>query len=467
MLLGAAVIIVPLTLVLGRGWQEDVRELMGMDSQTGWAIIAILLVGVVVAVLILVISRFIRGLGRMIVHFIQRWIPDRIAAIAGVVITAVIVVGLVQGFLLDPTVDALNSTFSVVNDGTEPGIVQPTVPERSGSQASLVSWDDLGIKGRDFIGSGPTREQISEFNGGIEAQEPIRVYVGLKSADSIEDRVDLAMQELDRTNAWDREYILVFATTGTGWVNPRGVDPLEYMHRGDTAIVALRYSYLPSFVQFIVDTEPAADSGRQMIAAVRARLDPLPADDRPKLLLYGESLGSYGTEQAFADVDDMIEQIDGATLVGPTFYNDIHTDLTGGREPESPFWRPVYDAGRHVRFAVDPADLTDPATEWAEPRIVYLQNSSDPITYFDIDLLWSQPAWLDDPRGPDVSSSMFWIPVVTFWQTVADLARAADVPAGHGHRYGANPADAWVAITMPDGWTDEDTNRLRAIIGHE
>jgi uncharacterized membrane protein len=466
LLIGATIVFVPSFLVLGRDWQEQVRDLMGMTSSEPWKWGAILVVSVIVAGLVLIISRLIRGLGRVIIRFIYRFVPRLVAQIVGVALTVVIVLGFIQGFVLDPLVSLLNSSFSVVNDGTSEGIVQPTNPERSGSPDSVVPWDSLGVKGRDFIGSGPSVAQIGDFTG-RESEVPIRVYVGLKSADSVEERVDLAMQELDRTGAWERDVLTVFTTTGTGWVDARAADPLEYMHNGDTALVALQYSYLPSWISFIVDQEKAAEAGRGMIEAVQERWSQLPPDSRPQLLLFGESLGSFGTESAFDDIDDMIANTDGALLVGPVFSNDIHSRVTDDREQGSPFWRPIYDAGGNVRFAVSPPDLDQPETDWSPSRIVYLQNSSDPITYWAPELLWKPPDWLDDPRGPDVSGDMSWVPIITFWQTAADMAFSTGVPAGHGHVYGANPVDAWAAIYTPEGWTAEANDRLRDIIGHE
>ena len=122
----------------------------------------------------------------------------------------------------------------------------------------------------------------------------------------------------------------------------------------------------------------------------------------------------------------------------------------------------MYKRGEHIRFAVDPADVSQPPTEWKTPRIVYLQNSSDPITYWKFDLIWRRPEWLNDPRGPDVSSRMFWAPVATFWGTLGDMVFSTGVPAGHD--YGANPVNAWAAITTPPGWTPEKTERLREIV---
>jgi len=129
----------------------------------------------------------------------------------------------------------------------------------------------------------------------------------------------------------------------------------------------------------------------------------------------------------------------------------------------------VVDDGESFRFAVAPEDLTDSSmyaaeSEWGPSRVVYLQNSSDPITYFNPDLIWSQPAWLQGERGPDVSDDMVWMPVVSFFQVAADMAFAMGVPAGHGHRYGSNVVEGWVQLSAPEGWSDDDTAALRELI---
>jgi uncharacterized membrane protein len=466
-LLIGAVVLVPLSLAVGAWWQNDVRHLMGMEPLAAWEWGVILLVALVTAAVLLLICRGVRGFARVLVRWIDRFLSRWVSVTIGVAVTTLVVIGLIQGFVLEPALAALNSAYSTVNDGTSEGVSQPTSSDRSGSPASLVPWDTLGVQGRDFTGVGaklgPTRQQLSDFNG-TRARDPIRVYVGLKSADSLDARVELAMRELDRTHAWSRKAIAVFTTTGTGWVDERAASPLEYMYNGDTALVGLQYSYLPSWISFLVDVQKAADAGSAMIHAVRSRLSTMPADSRPKLLLFGESLGSYGTEQAFANVKDLISSTDGALLVGPVFRNHLHNVVTDERESGSPFWRPVYDDGANIRFAVTPHDLAQPDTPWESPRVVYLQNSSDPITYWRFDLIWHRPEWLADPRGPDVSSHMFWVPVLTFWGTLGDMVFSTGVPPGHGHDYGANPVDAWAAITRPVGWTAEKTTRVRDIV---
>ena len=91
MLLGAAVVLVPLFLFLGRSWQNDVRKLMGMDGLAPWENLAILLVTVLMAALLLVLSRFVRGFARVVARLIDRVLPRRASVTIGVVLTVVLV----------------------------------------------------------------------------------------------------------------------------------------------------------------------------------------------------------------------------------------------------------------------------------------------------------------------------------------------------------------------------------------
>jgi uncharacterized membrane protein len=467
-LVGAAAVLVPLFLYLGAQWQETTRKLMGMEVLDSYEWLAMLLIAIIVATLFLFISRIVRGGSRILIRLLGRWIPRLVAQIAGVVIAAFLVIGFVQGFLFDGILSALNSTFSLADEGTSPGVEQPDSAMRSGGPGSLVPWDSLGVKGRDFAGDGwaPSVDDLTRF-AQRPAMEPIRAYVGLESADSLEDRVDLAVRELDRTDAFEREVLVIVTTTGTGWVDANVSNSIEYMYAGDSAIVALQYSYLPSWISFLVDRTKASEAGQAMIAAVTQRWNEYPPDDRAELLVFGESLGSYGSEHAFDDLDDMTSAVDGALLVGPTFVNPLRNEFTDERDSGSPEWLPVYKSGRVTRFATESDDFERPPGVWTAPRVAYLQNATDPISFFSLDLLWKQPDWLDDPRGPDVSPDMIWFPGVTFWQVAADLAFSTGVPDGHGHSYGANVADGWEAIVAPPGWTNADTDRLKTTLDRD
>jgi uncharacterized membrane protein len=328
-----------------------------------------------------------------------------------------------------------------------------------------VSWASLGNQGRSFVAGGPSPEQLRDFAGGTQPRPPIRVYAGLGSAPTSRERAALAVRELERTGAFSRKVLCVVTTTGTGWVDRLAVDPLEYMFDGDTALVGLQYSYLPSWLSFLVDKERAHEAGRDLFNAVYGAWSRLPAAQRPKLVVFGESLGSFGAESAFSGVDDIRNRVDGMLLVGPPNRNGLWRDIQADRDPGSPEVLPVYERGATVRFARQtPGDLAVPPDPWHAPRVVYLQHPSDPIVWWAPRLAVSRPDWLVEPPGPDRSVDMRWLPFVTFWQVTADMAFSTGVPAGHGHNYGASTVAAWVEIVPPAGWTPDRTATLTRII---
>ena len=191
----------------------------------------------------------------------------------------------------------------------------------------------------------------------------------------------------------------------------------------------------------------------------------LPLDDRPELLLFGESLGSFGAESAFSGADDIRNRVDGMLLVGPPNRNELWREFVADRDDGSTEILPRYENGTTIRFAREAAtDLDQPPTPWAAPRVAYLQHPSDPIVWWSPRLMLSRPDWLREPRGADVSPAIRWYPFVTFWQVTADMAFAVDAPDGHGHRYSADYADGWAELAQPPGWTDADTERLRQLL---
>ena len=279
------------------------------------------------------------------------------------------------------------------------------------------------------------------------------------------DRAALAVRDLERAGGFDRQVLVVVTTTGTGWVDPAASDSLEYEFNGDTAMVAMQYSYLPSWMSFLVDQAKARDAGRALFDAVYGAWAQLPLDRRPQLYVFGESLGTFGGEAAFSGLADIENRTDGVLWAGPPNFNALWRAAVAAREPGSPEWLPVYQDGRVVRFADAAPDLRQPPGSWGDPRVAYLQNASDPIVWWSPKLILGHPDWLRGERGPDVSPSMFWMPFVTFWQVTADLVFSTGVPDGHGHKYAADYVNGWAAVAQPPGWTTDDTERLRDLIG--
>ena len=441
-------------------WQDDVRDYMGVPRLGFWDHPLTALLSIVFLFVFVEIGQLVGRLVRFLVRQLERFAPPRVSAVVVVSLLLILSIALLNGVVVREAMRAMNSTFESVNDETDPDFSPPTSPLLSGGPGSLVSWESLGHQGRVFMSGGPTVDQLSKFNG-TEAVEPIRAYAGLNSADGIKATAALAARELQRTGGLNRAVVAVATTTGTGWINEAEASSLEYMYNGNTAIVSMQYSFLPSWLSFLVDKENARQAGQALFEAVDALVRAMPENTRPKLVVFGESLGSFGGEAPFLSLNNLIARTDGALFSGPTFQNTIWTDLTRNRDADSPEWLPIYGKGQNVRFAAKAENLGRPSDPWGEPRVVYLQHASDPIAWWSPDLLFTKPDWLREQRGYDVSPRMEWIPVVTFLQVSADMAVAVDVPDGHGHVYVRDVANAWAAILQPPGWTQAKTDKLR------
>ncbi len=444
-------------------WQDEVRDLMGVPRLSFWDYPLAALISLITLFILAEIGQLVRKLVRFLVGQLNRISPPRVSSVVVVALLVGLTIALLNGVVARFAMNTINQTFAAVNDENDPNTVEPDSPLRSGGPESLVSWASLGHQGRMFIGGGPTVEELTAFNGS-PAVEPIRAYAGLHSADGIQATAKLAARELQRTGGLNRAVVAVATTTGTGWINAAEASALEYMYNGDTAIVSMQYSFLPSWLSFLVDKQNALQAGQALFEAVDELVREMPEAQRPKLVVFGESLGSFGGEAPFLALNNLIARTDGALFSGPTFNNVIWTDLTRNRDPGSPEWLPIYDKGENVRFVAEPPNLQRPDDSWVQPRVVYLQHASDPIAWWSPDLLFAEPDWLREPRGYDVSPDTRWIPIVTFLQVSADMAVAVNVPDGHGHVYVKDVANAWAAVMSPPGWTQEKTEKLRPLL---
>ncbi|WP_254665982.1 alpha/beta-hydrolase family protein [Streptomyces sp. WMMB 322] len=450
--------------------QRKLRALQDLPETLTWHSMMITVMAGVLCGLLLLLARAVRLGTRTLIRALCRFVPRPVAVVAGLLISATAVVVGTRDVVFDRgVVDVVAEVAESTDRGTKDGVVQSGSRFVSGSPHSLVSWDELGYQGRNFTGSTPTPRRISEVTH-RPAEAPVRVYVGRRAfegggpgeAEAYEAGAELAVAELERTGAFDREVLAIAGTTGMGWVNSTDAEPLEYLHDGDTAIVAMQYSYLPSWLSFVVDKEQAGRATRALVKAVRARWLEEPAAGRPRLVVFGESLGAYGIEAAFDGPGDLLSKVDGAVLAGTPGYSPIRKEITARRDAGSPVWRPQYEGGRNFRFAQWPAkDLARPRGPWQKPRVVHLQNASDPIVWWSWDLAVERPRWLREPLGPDITDEVRWFPFVTFWQTTVDLAVSYDVDAPHGHRYGTGSVEAWTAVAPPDDWEAADHQRLK------
>ncbi len=461
---GVATVALAASLVLGRMWQNEIRALMGMEREPWPWLLTIPLAWGLVTLLLIQAGRGLRWLYRKLVRLLDRALGERAAKVLGLLVVAWLLIGAIDGVLFDRLRSTADEVFSYRNTITPDGIEQPTEPERSGSADSLVAWDSLGREGRVFVASGPRAEEITAFTG-RPAREPVRVFAGLESGEDFSERAALAVEDLVRAGGFARSRLLVVTTTGSGWVEETSASSFEYLADGDSAVVGTQYSSFPSWISYLVDQEQAQNSGRELFDAVFAHWSAMPVDARPELYVFGESLGSFGGEAAFSGAYDVANRTDGALFVGPPSFNPLWSRFVRDRDAGTPEVLPVYQDGRTVRFARRTSEPIAPADEpWDGTRVLYLQHASDPIVWWNTQLLMTRPDWLREERGPDVLPSVRWIPLVTFWQVTADMALGTEVPPGYGHNYAGEHVDAWATILRTPQWSPEKSQQLRALV---
>lgn len=442
-------------------WQDSVRGLMSMQPVSAYRV-RVVLIALVMAVVLLAIAWALRACLLAAHRVVERVVPRRVSYVLSTLIVGTLLVLVARGVISRFFLRAADAAFLRIDEQVdEDEIPRPSGEWASGGPGSLIPWSTIGRRGKEFIVEGPSRAQLSEF-WGAPAEQPIRVYVGLRSAETAEERASLALEELKRVGGFERAVLIVATPTGTGWLEPGAVDSVEYLHAGDTAIVSMQYSYLPSWLTILVDSERSIDSARALFDKVYAHWRDLPPDSRPRLYLHGLSLGALGSETC-ADLFTIFEEpIHGGVWSGPPFPSRKWASFVRDRNEGSPAWLPEFRDGTMLRFTGRENTLDPPDSRWGPMRFAYIQYASDPMTFFSPSLFYRRPDWLVGERGPDVSPYLHWYPMVTFLQVLCDLPMATAVPPGYGHNIAPdNYIDAWLAVTQPE-ISPEVVERVRA-----
>ncbi|WP_172298225.1 alpha/beta-hydrolase family protein [Pseudoruegeria sp. HB172150] len=444
-------------------WQNAVRDEMGMESVNEGHYVTMLLVAAVLSTLLILI-----GWGVVLgVSAASRWthrhVPRRISSLLGALLFIVALVVIVNGTLVSGVITLTDKSLAALDVTDPPGFTPPVLDTRSAGPKSTIAWDGLGRQGKVFVSEGPTQEEIEAFTG-EPALDPIRAYVGLRAADSPDEQAEMALQELIALDAFSRSVLIIATPTGTGWIDNWAFGPLEYMHGGDVATVAVQYSYLLSPLSLMLEPGRVQESAAAVFPVIYRHWHAMPKETRPKLYLFGLSLGSLGSESSMPVYALLGDPIQGAVWVGPPFRNPIWRAMRRNRNEGSPDWKPTFEDGSTIRVIGAGDTAREAPAPWGSVRIVYLAYPSDAIAFFEERMFLRPPEWLSDPRGPDVSPLLSWVPIVTALQVAVDMNLATNVPVQHGHNYGAQDyIEAWRAVTEPAAFDDEDAKRLLAL----
>jgi uncharacterized membrane protein len=413
--------------------------------------------------LFLALARVFRWLSVRASRGLARHVPPRVSGLVAVVVTAMLFYYAISGLLFGFLLRVADRSFQELDARIDDELPRPTLASQTGSPESLVDWRDLGHQGRNFISGCPTTEELKEFFG-TPVMAPVRVYVGLNSAENPEERSQMALDELKRAGGFERSVLLLVTPTGTGWVDPAGQDPVEYLHRGDIATVTVQYSYLNSPLALMTQAQYGAETARALFQKIYGHWRSLPPESRPRLYLNGLSLGSHNSDRSFDLYDIIDDPFHGALWSGPPFRHETWRQSTARRDPGTPAWLPEFRKGAVVRFMKQGGVTGGKDNPWGKFRILFLQYPSDPITFFSPSVAWRAPDWMDKPRGKDVSPSLRWFPVVTMLQLAIDMA-VGTAPEGFGHTIATTDyIDAWLALTEPAGWDETGLARLRAFL---
>ncbi|PTL55026.1 alpha/beta-hydrolase family protein [Paraconexibacter algicola] len=309
------------------------------------------------------------------------------------------------------------------------GTFLPTV---SGGAGSAVPREGLDFEGTRFLACAVPAADIRALRpDGGPAVDPVRVFVGVGSAPTVQERARLAIDELERLGGLDRGRVVVWSATLRGFVNPVPLDAEEVLCRGDVASVCVQYWDRPTLAMpFKVPV--ARDTHRAVLAELAARLADRP--HRPEVVVYGESLGAWASQEVFKDGGVAALDaagVDRALWAGTPFFSGLRRAFQKDRVPRDE--RVALVSTRELLDA-------DPAAARAL-RFAFLDRRVDPVVLFSgFDVLWRRPEWLDErlheDGGPD---GLRWVPGITFLQLVFDLLRAtrwtSDLPQAAAHDY--------------------------------
>ncbi len=354
------------------------------------------------------------------------------------------------------------------NEKIEPAYASPPEHEySSGGPTSISPFDELGLQGRRFATDVVTPEQIESVMGEPAIAHPIRAFVGVNSEPLYPSgRSEMMMEELERLGAFERSNLLLVSPTGTGWVDQTMIEAAEFLTRGDIATACIQYGRGPSFLE-VQKVHVGRSQFRGLLWAVKMRLAGMPADQRPRVFVFGESLGAWSSSdvmmhQGSAGFDHY--GIDRALWFG--LPGLAKWSKTGMRQGSSDLVAPG-TVGAFDNFD-EYQQLDD--DERSALRAVVVDHDNDPIAQMSFRWAVKQPPWLrGEDRGRGVAESMDWMPVITFVQIAIDAMNAMRVIPGRfqsfGHDYRADTVDfVHAAYRLPDISDDQRASLRDALL---
>lgn len=355
------------------------------------------------------------------------------AAVAGATVAgAAIAYGAARG------IHARNTTYTgerafgfAMGERIEPAAVAP-LPTVSLGPASVVPQDTIGKIGTKFLQGAIPAERIAAATG-RDALDPARVFVGFHSAPTVEGRLDLFRREVQRLGIIGGENhrdTIVMVSPAGALVDYVATDARELLTGGNVAHLAIAFSDRPALAS-MNRVPDGIRQFREAVAYVRDEIAKLPPERRPKLEVYGESIGGIVGEQAvlkggIAGLDEL--GIDRALFVGSPSAGRAKRAVLAAESGAG--------APRALRFAgLDDAHARHGAEAMRAARVQFLEHGEDAITSLRPRRIWQATPL---PEGSVVRNQATHLPFVSFAHMVGDAVNF-QMPPGRlgtrGHHY--------------------------------
>jgi uncharacterized membrane protein len=306
----------------------------------------------------------------------------------------------------------------------------------------------VGTSGFRFINEATPKSEIAAVMGADPAtvKDPIRVYGGMRHGATREELAQKIFDEAMDLGAFERRHIMLYLPSGTGHENPIPVAATEYLTLGDVASIGMQYNNKPSTMSLHKMGE-ATDLFERVHQKFLDHIATLPADRRPQVIRYGESLGGISLLKAFEGKGPAAVS-NGANnkliSVGtPGFSSFRRAAVGGGYRLDAT--RTIYDFDHLEQLAsLAPEDRAGVST-------FLLTHYNDPVARAHPSTLFMRPSWLGDTdQAMGIPRKMKYIPGVTGVQSIIDTMNGTKVVPGllerTGHDYRADLAPVMANI---------------------
>lgn len=305
------------------------------------------------------------------------------------------------------------------DDIVEPAYPQPpTSPHVSSGPASSMPFDAIGKEGRRFVLMALTAADIQEVMD-EPAVDPVRVVGGYEASTDLRVRARMTVEDMIACGAFDRSLIAIASPTGVGYFNYTVAEALEYLARGDCAIVVPQYALVPSALA-LMDTGDAHVLTTLVLEMIRQHLDELPPAARPRIVLIGESLGANVAldlaVNEWGNADARIFAQLGVTAglyLGVPFRTQTWKQWHG--DPDA------VDPEHCMMWVSDPGDAIPIPPE--QSRHLMIIHHDDPVNKYGFAMALQPPWWMREPtsRPPLVPRESKFRPFTTFLLGTVDL----------------------------------------------